>query len=130
MLRILRGGKDALPIPAIALLVEEILPTKEVDIGMKWTDNTMPVLTTCLNRQPSLPDDVIVKLADEISLQLSSTQSLVAKSMKFSTLFHAFVTKYGPHLTTVGKVESLKESSTRLQTFMSKTIALALKKLS
>lgn len=130
MLRILRGGKDALPIPAIALLVEEILPTKEVDIGMKWTDNTMPVLTTCLNRQPSLPDDVIVKLADEISLQLSSTQSLVAKSVKFSTLFHAFVTKYGPHLTTVGKVESLKESSTRLQTFMSKTIALALKKLS
>ncbi|KAL7436479.1 hypothetical protein ACHAXH_007394 [Discostella pseudostelligera] len=135
--RILREGKDSLSIQAIALLVEEVLPTSEVEFGMKWTDNTMPVLTACLNRQPSLSDEVVVKLADEISYHLTSSssststaQSVMANSMKFSTLFHAIVTKYGPQLKSTGKVGSLKESSTRLKTFMSKTIALSLKKLS
>lgn len=135
--RILRGGKDSLSIQAIALLVEEAITTNEVEFGMIWTDNTMPVLTACLNRQPGLSNEVVVRLADEISRHLSSSssatttsQSVMANSMKFSTLFHAFVTKYGPQLKSTGKVELLKESSTRLKTFMSKTIALSLKKLS
>ena len=138
--RVLRG-KDALSLPAITLLVEELLPTigeaastTDSRGGMKWTENTMPVLSACLNRQPSLHDDAVAKLADKISYHLSpksstETQSM-AKSMKFSTLFHAFVTKYGSQVKSTGRVESLKDSATRLKTFMSKTIVLSLKKLS
>ena len=140
--RVLKG-KDALSLPAITLLVEEVLP-KQQEVnnldddalsfrgGMKWTDHTMPVLTACLNRQPNLSDNVVLKLADEISYHLSSRASSpsLVKSMKLSTLFHAFVTKYGPQLKSTDRVESLKESSTLLKTFMSKTIGLALKKLS
>eukprot|EP00580_Thalassiosira_gravida_P019590 CAMPEP_0201659760 /NCGR_PEP_ID=MMETSP0494-20130426/2534_1 /ASSEMBLY_ACC=CAM_ASM_000839 /TAXON_ID=420259 /ORGANISM="Thalassiosira gravida, Strain GMp14c1" /LENGTH=856 /DNA_ID=CAMNT_0048137391 /DNA_START=286 /DNA_END=2856 /DNA_ORIENTATION=- len=139
--RLLRGT-DALSIPAVALLVEEVLPiidevtTTAGDAvptrgGMEWTENTMPVLTACLNRQPNLPDAAVEKLADEISYCLSPTspRSMI-KSMKFSTLFHALVSKYGPQLKSAGRVEPLKSSATRLKTFMSKTIGLSLKKLS
>ena len=132
--RILKG-KDALSSQALALLVEQLLPEARAAGacgGMKWTENTMPVLAACLNRHPKLADDVVSKLADEISYHLSpssSTASMV-KSMKISTLFHAFVSKYGAQVKSTGKVDSLKESATRLKTFMSKTIGVALKKLS
>mmetsp|Transcript_38297 Transcript_38297/g.92372 ORF Transcript_38297/g.92372 Transcript_38297/m.92372 type:complete len:777 (+) Transcript_38297:58-2388(+) len=132
--RVLRG-KDALSIPAITLLVEEVLPTKEGTSAssgvMKWTDSTMSVLTACLNRQPSLPDDVVAKLADEIIYHLSpKPNQSMGKSMKFSTLFHALVTKYGPQVKSTGRVQTLKDSTTWLKTFMSKTISSSLKKLS
>jgi len=139
--RILKG-RDGLSAAAITLFVEELLPTTEeiksslndtpqVRGGMKWTDNTMPLLSACLNRQPDLPDNVVSRLADEISYQLSSkaTPSMV-KSMKLSTLFHTFVTKYGAQVKSTGKVESLKDSCKLLKTFMSKTISMALKKIS
>lgn len=131
ILRVLRG-RDALSIPAINHLVEKVLPTNgETCGGMKWTENTMPILTTCLSRQPTLPEAAVATLADEVSRLLSPTspQSTV-KSMKLSTLFHALVTKYGSQLKSMGRVESLKNSATRLKTFMSKTILLSLKKLS
>eukprot|EP00584_Thalassiosira_punctigera_P015097 CAMPEP_0172562168 /NCGR_PEP_ID=MMETSP1067-20121228/95868_1 /TAXON_ID=265564 ORGANISM="Thalassiosira punctigera, Strain Tpunct2005C2" /NCGR_SAMPLE_ID=MMETSP1067 /ASSEMBLY_ACC=CAM_ASM_000444 /LENGTH=55 /DNA_ID=CAMNT_0013352349 /DNA_START=29 /DNA_END=193 /DNA_ORIENTATION=- len=55
----------------------------------------MPVLSACLNRQSILPDAVVAKLADELSFHLSPTSpQSMAKSTKFSTLFHALVTKY------------------------------------
>ena len=139
--RILKG-RDALSAAAISLFVEELLPTSDevesslndtlqVRGGMKWTDNTMPLLSACLNRQPDLPDNVVSRLADEISYQLFSKASpSMVKSMKLSTLFHTFVTKYGTQVKSTGKVESLKESCTLLKTFMSKTISMALKKIS
>ena len=139
--RILKG-RDGLSAAAITLFVEELLPTTEeiksslndtpqVRGGMKWTDNTMPLLSACLNRQPDLPDNVVSRLADEISYQLSSKASpSMVKSMKLSTLFHTFVTKYGAQVKSTGKVESLKDSCKLLKTFMSKTISMALKKIS
>jgi len=139
--RILKG-RDALSAAAITLFVEELLPTSDeiesglndtpqVRGGMKWTDNTMPLLSACLNRQPDLPDNVVSRLADEISYQLSSKASpSMVKSMKLSTLFHTFVTKYGTQVKSTGKVESLKDSCKLLKTFMSKTISMALKKIS
>ena len=137
--RVLKG-KDALSLPAIALLVEELLPTKEDMVnstgesargGMKWTDNSMPVLTACLNRHPILSDDVVSTLADEITFQLSQSKTTaVVKSMKFSSLFHAMVTKYGMQVKSSGKIDVLQDGASRLKTFMSKTIGLSLKKLS
>ena len=122
--------------------MEELLPTSDeiesslnntpqVRGGMKWTDNTLPLLSACLNRQPDLPDNAVSRLADEISYQLSSkTSQSMVKSMKLSTLFHTFVTKYGVQVNSTGKVESLKESCKLLKTFMNKTISMALKKIS
>ncbi|KAL7554063.1 hypothetical protein ACHAWF_017452, partial [Thalassiosira exigua] len=98
--RVLRG-KDALSVSTIAFIVEEGLPTVEAASatdaptrgGMKWTENTIPLLTACLNRQPCLTDEVVARLADEMAYHLSPKSSqMMAKSMKFSTLFHALVT--------------------------------------
>jgi hypothetical protein len=143
--RVLRG-KDALSSQAIAFLVSELLATKEelnaltssysssLIGGMKWTENTMPLLTACLICQPTLSDDDVMAMSGMISYQLSSTNVtstliLMAKSIKFSTLFHTFVTKYGSQVKSIHRVESLLDSATRLKTFMSKTICLSLKKL-
>ena len=99
--------------------------------GMKWTDNSMSVLTACLNRHPILSDDVVSTLADEITFQLSQSKTTaVVKSMKFSSLFHAMVTKYGMQVKSSGKIDVLQDGASRLKTFMSKTIGLSLKKLS
>ena len=165
--RVLRG-RDALSVPAIALLVREVLPpsttttttTKEGggivgadDIAsplsplggvMKWTESTMPLLTACLNCRPTLTDDVVAALADGISRRLSSppkndgassassaaSSTTMTRSIQFSTLFHALVTRYGTQLKSARRVETLLDSASRLGTFMSKSICLALKKLS
>jgi hypothetical protein len=147
--RVLRG-KDALSSQAIAYLVSELLPTKEevnalttssysssgLIGGMKWTENTIPLLTACLICHPTLSNDVVMTMSGMISYQLSSTNvtssstlMAAAKSIKFSTLFQTFVTKYGSQVKSIHKVESLLDSATRLKTFMSKTICLSLKKL-
>ena len=133
--RVLRG-KDALSTPAIALLVAEVLPHKSSSLsrGMKWTESTMPLLTTCLNCRPTLSDDIVMTLADKISYQLlmknlEASPSL-AKSIKFSTLFQTFIAKYGTQVKSTHRVVPLTDSATRLNTFMSKLICLALKKLS
>ena len=90
----------------------------------------MPLFTAALNRQPALSDDIVATLADHIAFHLSTNASpSLEKDMKFSTLFHAFVTKYGKQLSLVGKVVSLEECTTRLKTFMNKTIGTTLKKL-
>ncbi|KAL3826456.1 hypothetical protein ACHAXA_011265 [Cyclostephanos tholiformis] len=148
--RVLRG-KDALSVQAIAVLVETIvLPTRmggpigAMNVstsytggGMKWTESTMPVLTACLNCKPPLTDDVVIELADTISNLLhpsggtsSSSANTMTKSIKFSTLFHALVVKYGLQLRSARRVEPLLDSASMLRTFISKSICLALRKLS
>jgi len=82
----------------------------------------------------TLSDDVVMAISGMISYQLSSTNvasssSMMAKSIKFSTLFQTFVAKYGSQVKLIHRVESLLDSATRLKTFMSKTICLSLKKL-
>ena len=127
--RVLRVGRDSLSLPAIAQLVEKLLPV-EGSAGVKWTDNTMTLLTTCLNRRPTMSDLAIGEMADEIIEWLSPNKcNSVEKSMKFATLFNALVTKYGPQLKTTSRVEPLIEAASRLKTFMSKTITSSLKKL-
>lgn len=129
--RVLRAGRDSLPSQAIALFVEQLLlPTDADSTGVKWSDNTMPLLTTCLNRRPPLSEVVIAKMADEIIDALSPNKcSSMDKSMKFATLLNALVTKYGPQLKTTRKVDPLIEAVSRLKTFMSKTVTASLKKL-
>ena len=107
-----------------------------------WTESTMSLLTACLNRRPTLSHEVVAALADEVSRRLvpssndgatsvtTTTTTTTTRSIQFSTLFHALVTKYRAQLKSVRRVEALLDSASRLGTFMSKSICLALKKLS
>lgn len=131
IVRVLRG-KDALSIPAIALLIEKMLPSDKPPVsgGMAWTENSMPLISTSLNRQPPLSDTIVVHLADRVTHYLSpAAVGSNEKSMKFSTIFHVFVSKYGQQVKALDKVDSLTESAGLLKTFMSKTINTVLAKL-
>ena len=128
--RVLRSGRDSLSLQAIALFMEHVLPTDTNSSGVRWTDNTMPLLTTCLNRRPAFSEVVIARMADEIVDMLSPSKcKSIEKSMKFATLFNALVSKYGPQLKSASKVDPLIEAVPRLKSFMSKTISTSLKKL-
>jgi hypothetical protein len=129
--RLLRG-KDSLSTPSIALFIEKILPSTNspTNQGMTWTENSMPLISACLNRQPPLPDSVVLSLANQVEHYLSPAASQhMENSMKLSTIFHVLVSKYGQQVKAVGKTDSLKEVSSRLKTFMSKTITKVLSKL-
>ncbi|KAL7522433.1 hypothetical protein ACHAWX_007124 [Stephanocyclus meneghinianus] len=129
--RVLRG-KDALALSAIALLLEKMLPSNMSgsNTGMMWTENSMPLISACLNRQPPLSDMIVAKMAEKLEFYLSpSAPESMERSMKFSTIFHLLVSKYGQQVKSLGKAESLKEVSNRLKTFMSKTINTILAKL-
>ncbi len=123
-------GKGALALTAIALLVELLHPITNVHRGMEWNEKTMPLVTACLNRQPSLDDRIVARLADEVSHNLTTDlKQSMAKSMKLSTLFHTLVNKYGAQLKALGKIDHLKGAANKLKTFMSKSISTLLKKL-
>ena len=129
--RILRG-KDAISIPAIALFIEKILlsSNESTHEGMPWTEHSMPLVSACLNRQPPLSDVVVVRLANRVKHYLSpANEQVMGKSMKFSTIFHVLVSKFGQQLKEVGEAASLKEAVIHLKTFMSKTINTVLSKL-
>ena len=126
--RVLRAGRDSLSIQAIAHFVEKTLI--EGGKGMIWTDNTISLLTTSLNRRPQLPEAVITRMAEKIIDVLSPGKcNQLEKSMKLATLFNALVTKYGQQLKAVNKVDALLEVVVQLKTFMSKSITTSLKKL-
>ena len=74
--RLLRG-KDALSTPAIALFIEKILPSTNPpnNDGMMWTENSMPLISACLNRQPPLSDAVVANLANQVEHHLSPATS-------------------------------------------------------
>mmetsp|Transcript_29022 Transcript_29022/g.57916 ORF Transcript_29022/g.57916 Transcript_29022/m.57916 type:complete len:210 (+) Transcript_29022:91-720(+) len=127
-------GKGALSSTAIALLIELLHPLtsekKPLHRGMEWNDNTMPLVTACLNRQPILDNRVVARLADAVSHNLTTDlKQLMEKSIKFSNLFHTLVTKYGAQLRATGKIGRLIQAAYTLKTFMSKSITTSLKKL-
>lgn len=95
---------------------------------MVWTDESIPILTACINKRVPVPDETVMELSRQI--QRSAAASSMSKSMKFSTFFHAFVTKHGKQLSKLSLVEGLSQSAGTLQTFMGKTITAVLKKLS
>ena len=127
--RVLKG-KDALSLPAIALFLENMLPSNNAHEGMAWTEQSMPLLSACLNRQPQLSDDIIALLVKRIEHCLSPSASVsMRKSMKLSTVFHVLVSKYNQQVKAIERVELLKEAAGNLKTFMGKTIATMLEKL-
>jgi len=123
----------AIPKDSISLFVSKILLNSTNDlkapplITMIWSDHSIPILTSCLQKKPILDDRTIISIAQHIE-QYSKDANL-AKSVKFSTLFHALVTKFGGQLKNSGSLNMLHESSGRLKTFLGKSILSSLKKL-
>ena len=96
-------------------------------LAMEWTDDTLPILTSCLKKNISLPDDIIIALAGNLIQYLDDSQK--SKSMKYSNLFHTTVTKYGLQIKELGLVQDLLDASAKVKSFMGKTIASSLQKL-
>ena len=123
----------AIPKESISLFVSKILldgiddRTGDPLRTMPWSDHSIPILTSCLQKKPMLNDGTIVLLTQQIDQH--SKDATFAKSVKFSTLFHALVTKFGPQLNTSGSLDMLNRSSVRLKTFLGKSILSSLKKL-
>ena len=114
-----------LPEEAVSQFVVGLIEDK-VTPPMIWNDSTMPVLTTLLSKRPSLSDEAVKMLAVLIGKKTKEH----CKNSKFSTLFHALVTKNGALVQQAGCVEELTASANELKTFMGKSIKTALKKLS
>lgn len=131
--RVVKSAKEKEPIAE--LLTCLILGTQQVrrnipdgsasKEGMMWTEESIPIMTACVNKRAPLSDETVT----EISKQIQHAATDMSKSMKFSTLFHAFVTKYGNQLRKLSLVEELSQSAEKLMTFMGKTIKSVLKKM-
>lgn len=126
-------GKNSLSLPAIALFLEKTLPSKNDTLsreGMIWTEHSMQLVSTCLNRQPQLSNGVVALLADQVRHYLSPAVSeSMEDNRRFSNIFQALVTRYDTQLQATNKIDCLKDAASRLKTFLSKPINTALGKL-
>mmetsp|Transcript_18175 Transcript_18175/g.27260 ORF Transcript_18175/g.27260 Transcript_18175/m.27260 type:complete len:484 (+) Transcript_18175:1-1452(+) len=109
-------------------------------ISMVWTEQTVPIITTCLQKKPQLDRKIIDQVVDKIRRcvegkdeynEKRGKEALQATSrgIKFSTLFHTFVTKYSNQIENGSLVTSLLDSAGSLKTILGKSIVTALKKL-
>ena len=99
--------------------------------GIHWNEHTVPLLTNCLQKKPLLSDETILNLSNHILK--CSTDISFCKSVKFATLVHTFVSKFGRQIskskdksTSVG---ILHDSAVNLKTLMGKAILAVIKKL-
>ncbi len=114
----------------------------DLTMYMTWNEQTVPVLTTCLQKKPQLCEETISLVVKRICssikggecdgdkdvLQKESIQN-IRKGMKFSTLFHTFVTKHGSQIRNRGAKDELLSAAGLLKTILGKSICASLKKL-
>ena len=73
--------------------------------SMVWTEETVAIITTCLQKKPPLDRDVIESVVNRIQRCVEGrdeynekkgkeAMQAISKGIKFSSFFHAFVTKY------------------------------------
>ncbi|CAN0517734.1 unnamed protein product, partial [Ectocarpus sp. 8 AP-2014] len=90
-----------------------------------WTELTVPVMTTALNLKPALSDRAIAALVRGV--EAAAERAALQKSLKFTTLIHSLVTRYGPQLKP--HVPVLRTAVGRCSTFMVKAVLAALQRL-
>ncbi|CAN0328581.1 unnamed protein product, partial [Ectocarpus sp. 8 AP-2014] len=90
-----------------------------------WTELTVPVMTTALNLKPALSDKAIAALVRGV--EAAAEGAALQKSLKFTTLIHSLVTRYGPQLKP--HVPVLRTAVGRCSTFMVKAVLAALQRL-
>ena len=109
---------------------------------MIWNEQTIPIITTCLLKKPQLSQETVKVIVHKIcectcpssnndSKKQKEMQSISAlrKGIKFSTLFHTFVIKYGTQIKEGAFVNVLLEAAELLKTMLKKSISISLKKL-
>ncbi|CAM9879912.1 unnamed protein product, partial [Choristocarpus tenellus] len=90
-----------------------------------WTELTVPVVMALLNLKPSLSDKTVAQLVRRI--EVASEQPELQTSLKFTTLIHILVTRFGPQ--SKPHVTVLRTSTSRCSTFMVKAVQNALQRL-
>ena len=92
---------------------------------MIWTEVSMPILSNILSKREALDSRHIEALVDRID----DLSLVMSKNMKFSTLFHTFICRYGAEIKESGRVNILEQAAARLETFMGKSIKSTLKRI-
>ncbi|CAM9356386.1 unnamed protein product [Laminaria digitata] len=90
-----------------------------------WTELTMPVVTAAVNLKPPLSEKAIGVTVRRVEAAAELPQ--LQKSLKFTTLVHGLVTRYGPQLKPF--VPALRAAVGRCSTFMVKAVLAALQRL-
>lgn len=85
----------------------------------------MPILSNILSKREALDSRHIEALVDRID----DLSLVMSKNMKFSTLFHTFICRYGAEIKESGRVNILEQAAARLETFMGKSIKSTLKRI-
>ena len=93
--------------------------------NLQWTEQSLPIISLCFNKNVVLPDETISKVC--FAIERLSCDAEMCKNVKFSALLNSFVMKYGAQIK--DHVEVLLKAADRLKSFMSKPILNALKKL-
>jgi len=110
---------NCFPIHELSKLVEQL-------VSIKWSELSMGVITTIVQKKPALGSITIQAIVEKIDA--GSNEARLVKSTKFSTLFHTFVTKYGSQIKNEGSCEVLLKAATALTTLLGKAIISSLKK--
>ncbi|CAM9198214.1 unnamed protein product, partial [Scytosiphon promiscuus] len=90
-----------------------------------WTELTTPVITAALNLKPTLSDKAIAALVRGV--EAAAEQPNLQKSLKFTTLIHSMVNRFGPQLKP--HVPTLRAAVGRCSNFMVKAVLAALQRL-
>ena len=122
----------------------------ELTCHMIWTEQTVPIITTCLQKKIQLNDNTIDLISEKICQCLmgseegekdnkksnhdcqsygQNNQFLLRKGIKLSTLFHTFVMKHGIQILNCSCKDKLLDAATALKTMLGKSIRMSLKKL-
>ncbi|KAG5178538.1 hypothetical protein JKP88DRAFT_151488, partial [Tribonema minus] len=117
---LLRTARSALPPHAAAPLV-----AAACDPRCAWNDGTVALVTSLLGMKLVLDDSAVAALAGRIEAEAERAEQ--CKSLKFATLLHTLVLKYGPQAGPHAAV--LRTAAEKNTTFMKKSALSALQRL-
>jgi hypothetical protein len=99
----------------------------EETVLMKWTELSICVIMTILQKKPILNSITVRKIAE--NFEEYSNDGHLVKSTKFASFLHVFVTKYGSQIQTEGFCQILLNAARALKTLLKKSIISELEKL-
>ena len=133
-----------LPLDSISLLLSCIITTfmstiksestndeyDEKRTPILLTDHFVSVMITCIQHKPKLAVGDIRNMIFCIVNVCQEFNSNICESVKFASLFHTFLLKYGEQMKELGELETLFKAAMNLKTFLKTSIHATLKRLS
>jgi hypothetical protein len=96
-------------------------------VHIEWTDQSVSVFMTCLQRKPILSSATFSKLVERICM--CCNEKILVASSNFSSFFHLIVNKYNSQVKQERCEDALLRAAKELTTYMKKTIISAITKL-